>query len=211
MKLCIRILIVALFLCMLTGGMAYAQNHYTVPLGGWVEIYDGPTYDSGFEGIVGENGVFTIVAEEIDDEGNCWGKLKSGAGWVNLTRVRTMGKPVITAGYADDKLLRDGGYTFYSMHDSEYTSQVVFRAYEYLQDVELFILDYDESGNYVSAGELHSFSQFFEDTPFVAELLFHGDLTTYGIAFVDETGSERTFALYISGRNGSLILEEYVS
>ncbi len=186
------------------------DESYTVKLGSWVQIFEDPGYDYVYVRDVGEDGVYTIVAEFLDDEGNYWGRLKSGAGWVNLTEVRTMGDPVITAGYADEKLISEGGYVFYSMHDSEYVTKVVFRAHEFLQDAELCLLDYDEYGNYIHAGELYSFSQFFEDTPFVAELLFQGDMTTYGISFTDEAGTERTFALYISGRNGSLVLDEYV-
>ena len=188
----------------------WADTFYTVPLSSWVQIFEAPGYDYSYVGDVGEDGVYTITAEYLDDEGNYWGHLKSGAGWVNLTEVRTKGNPAISAGYADEKLISEGGYVFYSMHDSEYVTKVVFRAHEFLQDVELCLLDYDEYGNYIPAGELYSFSDFFVDTPFVAELLFQGDLTTYGISFRDEYGTERTFALYISGRNGSPVLEEYV-
>ena len=45
-------------------------------------IYAGPHYDSGIAMVLGENGIFTIVEEAVDDEGNLWGKLKSGAGWI---------------------------------------------------------------------------------------------------------------------------------
>jgi hypothetical protein len=48
-----------------------------------VEIFNGPGYDSVFARSVGQDGVYTIV-EEAWVDGHCWGKLKSGAGWVML-------------------------------------------------------------------------------------------------------------------------------
>ncbi|MBQ3575209.1 MAG: hypothetical protein IJA26_06045, partial [Clostridia bacterium] len=129
----------------------WADTFYTVPLGGWVQIFEAPGYDYSYVGDVGADGVYTITAEYLDDEGNYWGQLKSGAGWVNLTEVRTKGNPAISAGYADEKLISEGGYVFYSMHDSEYVTKVVFRAHEFLKDVELCLLDYDEYGNYIPA------------------------------------------------------------
>ena len=47
-------------------------------------IYAGPSFVSGAVAMVGESGTYTIVAEEIDTDGNSWGKLKSGAGWIYL-------------------------------------------------------------------------------------------------------------------------------
>jgi len=184
------------------------DTDYTVPLEYWVPIYEGPGYDYSFVRTVDETGVYTIVAEQIDDEDNYWGKLKSGIGWVDFTYIRTMGNPVITATYADEDLLQKGGYLLYST-DAEYPETVVFRAHEYLQDVYLYELGYDVD-TYIPIEELHHFGRFYEDTPFVAELPFYGDMTTYGISFADEYGNDRHFALYISGRNGSLVMEEYV-
>ena len=36
-------------------------------------------------------------------------------------------------------------------------------------------------------------------------------MTSYGISFIDADGQEHHFATYISGRNGSLVLDEYTS
>ena len=187
----------------------YVSDSYTVSLGGWVEIYEGPGYDYRYAGIVGEDGVFTIVDELIDNEGNCWGELKSGAGWVNLTWVRTMGDPVITASFADDKLLREGGYTLFYADESEYADMIVFRSGETLRDVRLTSLLYDGE-SYIVGDELHYFDRMLEDVPFVVSMTFWGDMTTYGLSFTDEAGADRYFAVYISGRNGAVVMDEYV-
>ena len=44
-------------------------------------IHEGPSYDDIFVATVGEKGVYTIVEEATDAEGNLWGRLKSGIGW----------------------------------------------------------------------------------------------------------------------------------
>ena len=48
-------------------------------------IYAGPGFLSGALELVGEAGTYTIVEEALDPDGNTWGRLKSGAGWVCLT------------------------------------------------------------------------------------------------------------------------------
>lgn len=47
-----------------------------------VYIYTGPGYEYSMTGKTTGNGAFTIVEVE-----NGWGKLKSGAGWVDLSMV----------------------------------------------------------------------------------------------------------------------------
>jgi len=190
-------------------GNDWSDQFYTVQLGSWVQIYEAPGYDFACVGDIGEDGVYTIISEYLDDEGNCWGQLKSGAGWVDLTRARTMGKPVIAASFASDKLLNEGGYTLFYVDESEYADMIAFRSGETLWNVRLTSLLYDGEA-YIVGDELHYFDRMLEGVPFVAGLPFWGELTTYGLSFTDEAGAERYFAVYLSGRNGSVILEEYV-
>ena len=46
------------------------------------------------------------------------------------------------------------------------------------------------------------------ELPLVAELAFPGDRTMYGIRFTDGSGTLQTYTVYISGRNGALMLTE---
>lgn len=189
--------------------VVYAQDSYTVKLGGWVPIYKGPGYDYSYARDVGEDGVYTIIEERLDAEGNVWGRLKSGAGWVDLTYVRTTGTPVLTANFADRNFLYNGGYLFYTMDDPEEMTMLAFKAHEELRNVRLSVLEYD-GDSFAETDELYSFKYFCEDTPFVAGLVFWGDMTVYGLSFTDEAGGERCFAISLSGRDGSIILDEYV-
>ena len=47
-------------------------------------IYEGPGYDYCFVDTVRQRGTYTIVEEVRDSEGNLWGRLKSGKGWICL-------------------------------------------------------------------------------------------------------------------------------
>jgi len=185
----------------------YATD-YTVQLGSWVQVYDGPGYDYGYVRTIGKDGVYTIVQEALDYEGNIWGRLKSGIGWVNLTDVRTTGQPVITVDFANRELLNNGGYLLYESDDPDYATTIVFYAHEMLRDVSLYGLLFD--GEEYLTDPLYHFNRFYEDTPLVAELPFYGDMTTYGISFTDAAGNERCFEVYISGRDGTPVIQEYV-
>lgn len=173
-------------------------------------IYSGPGYDFAFAGTVELAGTYTIVAEEWDDEGNLWGRLKSGAGWIDLTELRRREEiPVpISANYADDTLLHSGKFEHYLSPDSDHTVKIAFRAHEILTEVSFFSMTF-VGENYEKDKELRRMGSMKPDKPLVAEVEFPGDMSMYGISFTDEAGEERYFCVSISGRNGALILTEY--
>jgi hypothetical protein len=121
--------------------------------------------------------------------------------------VRTTGQPVITVDFATRELLSNGGYMLYESDDPDYATTIVFYAHEMLRNVTLYGLLFD--GEEYLTDPLYHFELFYEDTPLVAELPFYGDMTTYGISFTDASGTERYFSVYLSGRNGALITNQY--
>lgn len=56
-----------------------------------LNIRQQPTTDSAVVGSIRDFGTYTIVAEAAGKGASCWGKLKSGAGWISLDYV-TKGK-----------------------------------------------------------------------------------------------------------------------
>jgi len=158
-------------------------------------------------GIVGERGTYTIVEEVRDDEENLWGKLKSGLGWVDLTKIRAGEYALISANYADENLLLHGAYHHCPGGGAEYRIPIAFRAYGALRDVTLFYFDFGDEG-YIPGEEFFTLAELTEEMPLVAELVFPGDLSMYGIRFTDEAGDVHTYGIYISGRNGELVLEK---
>ena len=169
-------------------------------------IFDGPSYDANYVGVVEEAGIYTIVEEVTDDEGNLWGKLKSGRGWVNLTDIRTFNWPV-SANFADEKLLESGNYHFFADDKNDYVVDVAFRAYEVLSFVKVYPLELTDDG-LVSGEAVLYLEEFTPDKPMVVELSFPGDMSQYAIEFTTEQGAETYFRVYISGRNGTLVMDE---
>ena len=170
-------------------------------------LFEGPGYDYIFVGTVSERGTYTIVEEAQDDEGNLWGKLKSGAGWVNLTQIRAedYASTLISANYADENLILHGTYHHYPGDVLDYSIPVAFRAYDTLQDVALFDFVFGDE-DYVPGDDFFTLPELTEEMPLIAELAFPGDMSMYGIRFVDNTGTTHRYSIYISGRNGELIL-----
>ena len=175
-------------------------------------IYEGPGYDYIFVGTVREQGSYTIVEETWDQEGNLWGKLKSGAGWVDLTQIRSEEavKPLISANYAEADLLIRGAYHLCPGDALSYPTSVAFRAYGTLRDVALFPFELREY-DFVPGEDFYQLPELTEEMPLVAELAFPGDMSTYGIRFVDEQGNSHVYCVFISGRNGALVLKPYES
>lgn len=170
-------------------------------------IYAGPGYDYVFAGTVRERGTYTIVEESWDYEGNLWGKLKSGAGWVDLTEIRSedYANALISANFAEESLLLHGDYHYCPSDDLEYSIPIAFRAYSKLRDVQLCAFDF--SGDDFAMGEaFFTLPEMSPDKPLVADLAFPGDMSMYGIRFVDENGVTHVYSIYISGRNGALVL-----
>lgn len=175
-------------------------------------VYSGPSYDHSFVQTVEQAGTYTIVEEQWDYEGNLWGKLKSGVGWVDLTDIeyRSSAKLPISANYADRPLLNSGNYLYY--YDAEggaaYGFSVAFRSYEKLSNVRLHRANLAADSG-LELTELYSFPQLTPEQPLVADVNFPGDMSAYAITFTDSKGVNRTFILTTSGRNNALIFYEY--
>ena len=170
-------------------------------------IYKEPTYDSAKVGMVITATVYTIVEEATDYEGILWGKLKSGAGWVDLDSIYAFdGKiPLVTANFADLSRIKEPYESFYPTERYEWATLADIRVTAPVTNVKLLMLEPLEYTVYEEYCTLESLDAL---ESFVAELYFSGDFTTYGISLIDKQGVERIFAIGQSGRNGELVVRE---
>lgn len=171
-------------------------------------VYRGPGYEYDLAMELANKGTFTIVEESRDPEGNLWGRLKSGAGWVDLTEIRFYNHegPLLRVRYADEDFLLHGDYHHFS-DGQEYRSPLLLETYGTLRDVTFWEIRYHEDGP--APGEaFFTLWEMDEKKPLVAELAFPGDMTMYGIRFTDEAGDTHTYTIYISGRTGAPVLQE---
>lgn len=172
-------------------------------------IFSGPSYDEFCVGTVRQSGTYTIVEEADDGEGHLWGRLKSGAGWIDLTHVRCeeIAAWPLSAAFAEDcppgdaYLLFDGGA-------DEYTVWIALRAYEALTNVQLVRLNLAAEEGFAIEETLCALESLAPDMPLVAGVDFPGDMSACGLLFTDAKGVQRLFCLTISGRNGMLLLNE---
>lgn len=173
-------------------------------------IYAGPGYDYGFVGVVEKTATYTIVEEKKDDEGNLWGRLKSGIGWVDLNdvRKRNEAREVVSGNYADNTLLKQDNVHQCVVDDSEFRELLAFRFYEDVTNVCFRWLDWDGETRAEGSMIFH-IPEVKAGEAFVAGVVFYGDMTMFGLSFVDEGGVPHYYSVSVSGRNGSLVFTEY--
>ncbi len=164
-------------------------------------IYAGPSFLEEWVAQFEEPGTYTIVEEATDRDGNLWGKLKSGIGWTCLTNPP---KAPIYAAYAEEGFQPTHSYW---TEETEFITKMAFTTDQTLRNVQFTLLTWNET--YEVDSVLCEFDTMDADNPFLAAVVFWGDMTTYGISFRDETDTLRRFALTISGKDGSLLCFEY--
>ena len=167
-------------------------------------IYAAPGFTNEVTALVEEAGAYTIVEEQRDRDGNLWGRLKSGLGWVCLTN------PALAPIYADYAEESFNAYHAYWCDETDYITSIGFTPGEKLTDVRFGLLDWFETESWQMAEVLYTMDELDPDHAFLAQVVFWGDMTTYGISFTDADGAARHYAVSISGRDGSLVCAEYL-
>ena len=174
-----------------------------------VQVFDGPGYDYGFVNTITEPGAYTIVEEQSDSEGNRWGKLKSGLGWIDL--VRALAEPetrlAVTVSYADAALIGTGAYQEFVEEESEFTSYLLFTPTQTVTEVSLSRMQLGDEETMLE--ELGAWPELLPEKPLMAGVVFYGDMTAYVLSFTDEAGEAWQYEVSISGRNGALVWETY--
>lgn len=174
-------------------------------------IYRGPGYDTGLTRYVETAGTFTIVEETQDDRGNLWGRLKSGAGWVDLTRLamEEARGPVVCLEPIDDYLLMHGDYKTCSIAFDPYGRLIMFKANTTVTQVEIFSLLFAETTE--ESEPLYTQDVWEEGTLLLLEASFPGDMSAYGIRVTDSDGVTYRYVLWenLSGEGEPFWLNTY--
>lgn len=165
-------------------------------------IYDSIGFWSTPVDAINEAGVYTIIAESEDRDGNTWGLLKSGAGWICLAPIPY--RP-FAADYALESFVADFEFR---AEESDHLTRIGIYANEPMSDFSISHLEWDGSAYRVEK-ELYSLTPFDTDETILAEVVFYGDMTAYGISFVDRDGISRSYALTVSGKDGALVVTQY--
>ncbi len=110
----------------------------------------------------------------------------------------------ICADYAEESF---NAYYAYWSDETDFITSIGFTPTEKLTDVTFSLLTWEE--NYRVAEVLYTIDAMDPEHPFLAQMVFWGDMTTYGISFTDAGGQGRHYAISISGKDGSLLCTEY--
>ena len=164
-------------------------------------IFDEPSYDGGVVQPM-PTGTYTIVKEQRDDEGNLWGKLKSGLGWICLTDIRNFDEPV-AIGEPDPDMKKKGNYKEIVIHDSEYAFPVVIQACEKLTEVSLYSCELGDT-DMEPTEWIGGVDTLAKGKLLVVWLEFPGDFSTFQLDVVDSSGNSHSYQMATSGRNGTL-------
>ena len=167
-------------------------------------IYCGAAFVFDAVALIEEAGTYTIVEEQTDADGNLWGRLKSGLGWICLTN------PPLAPIHADYAPEDFNAFHAYWCDETDYITAIGFTPAEKLTDVKFGLLDWFETESWQMAEVLYTMDELDPDHAFLAQVVFWGDMTTYGISFTDADGAERHYAVSISGKDGSLVCSEYI-
>lgn len=165
-------------------------------------IYEGPGYDYPQVGNLGKIGTYTITEEAGDESGNLWGRLKSGLGWVDLTQIWTEAEnpPVITATYADLRLMEDREFETFVVDNGEFSVKVAICAHQNMENIRFYSMELAEEEKEDQL--LFTLEGCGAGSFFVIDLAFPGDMTAYCIRFADESGQECRYVLTESGQGG---------
>jgi len=186
------------------------ETNYRIALEGTEYIYDGPGYDWDYARIVGEDGIFTIVAQQLDEEGNLWGRLKSGVGWVNLTarQQESYRSAPIRACFAQPSLLQNTLFYQYNGASGEDAVGIYIRPTRDLQLCSVYRMELTDWG--MEPGKQYTAIQGMKaGMPMVLQVRFDGDMTAYGVTAVDMEGNVYRYVLSVSGRDGTLVLSQW--
>lgn len=102
--------------------------------------------------------------------------------------------------------------TEFTVNEDASQSKVLFTSFGTVRDFRLLSLtfvDMDDNGkiNY-DIEEIYALEKLTEDRPLVVGISFFGSIPNNGIRFTNDKGETRTYALQISGENGSILLIE---
>lgn len=179
-----------------------ASESYTISISDpETYIYSSPELAANVTALVEEAGIYTIVEEAVDSDGNLWGRLKSGIGWVCLT------EPAIVPVYADYAPEHFVYADSWHCGETDYVTDIGIIPMESITDVEFVLLNVIES--YAVEEVLYQTDALEAEEALKVSVVYWGDMTTYGLNFTDMHGNRRCYALSISGKDGSLVCREY--
>ncbi len=122
-------------------------------------------------------------------------------------------KSYVSARFAENALSEFSDYDEFTADTDESQVKVMFTCESTVKDfkfLELTFKDVDEEGKTsFDVKEMYSSEELTPERPLVVGMSFYGSIAHYGISYIDENGTTRSYAVDLSGEDGSVILWEF--
>ena len=128
-----------------------------------------------------------------------------------LQRIRQAFEPAIQAHWAEDVLVGLSDYHEVSVSTAEPLARVLL-SYEYaVRDFKVLGIEASMSSSLsFFTEELYALDELSPDRPLLLNMTFYGLLPYYGVSYVDDSGETISYSINMSGKDGSVILTEFL-
>lgn len=170
-------------------------------------IFDGPSYDHTVTEVVYTKGLYTITEEASDGEGNIWGKLKSGLGWIDLGEAAKTVPAAVSYAHSSLTQRYENKWTYY-IDDSV---ELLLFVDEQVTDFSVVQVEHPWDSDQASISKVYGTLDTLNSGQYVSvTMAFYGDAqeSDVGVRFTDKNGIERCFYITMGGRNNMLYLVE---
>ena len=169
--------------------------------------FRGAGYETGFTEYLRTPGTYTVLEEARDSFGNLWGRMKSGAGWLDLTRLEKeeAAAPLISI----TQELPTGSYHNCTISSDTYAAQITLLTKETVTNVEVFFLDCTDG--YRETAVQYHLDTWTPDTPLLVTAAYYGDMSVYAVRVTDSDGFIHRYAIWenLSGEGAPFTLTTY--
>lgn len=169
--------------------------------------FRGAGYETGFSEYLRTPGTYTVLEEARDSFGNLWGRMKSGAGWLDLTRLEKeeASAPLVTITQG----LPAGSYHNCAISSDTYAAQITLLTKETVTNVEVFFLDCTDG--YRETTPQYRLDTWTPDTPLLVTAAYYGDMSVYALQVTDSDGFIHRYAIWenLSGEGAPFTLTTY--
>lgn len=128
-----------------------------------------------------------------------------------LQRIRQAFEPAIQAHWAEDVLDGISDYHEVSVSTAEPLARVLLSCEYAVKDFKVLGIEASMSSSLsFSTEELYALDELSPDRPLLLNMTFYGLLPYYGVSYVDDSGETISYSINMSGKDGSVILTEFL-
>lgn len=128
-----------------------------------------------------------------------------------LQRIRQAFEPAVQAHWAEDVLVGLSDYHEVSVSTAEPLARVLLSCEYAVKDFKVLGIEASMSSSLsFFTEELYALDELSPDRPLLLNMTFYGLLPYYGVSYVDDSGQTISYSINMSGKDGSVILTEFL-